>query len=102
VTRHRESSSIVDAVEIRSVSTGTQRISDDRGMPFFCRGTHIELGLDKTRFAGSSPFLFATVMERFLALYTHLNAYVQVSVILGDDDHPLKVWPPRSGDQVLL
>ena len=102
VTRHQESSSVVDAVAITDVSPATLRIADDRGMPFFCRGSKVEITLDKTKFAGSSPFLFACVIERFLGLYTHINSFVQLSVVLGDKDHELKCWPARAGDQSLL
>ena len=101
-SNQQEASHLIDAVTISEVQAATLRMTDERGIPFFCRGTKVTITLDKTRFSGSSPFLFASVMERFLGLYTHLNSFVQLSVVLDGDEQPLKVWPARAGDQSLL
>ncbi|MGB2064029.1 MAG: type VI secretion system baseplate subunit TssF [Marinomonas gallaica] len=97
-----ENESVVNAVQIQSVSPSTMRILDDSGIPFFCRGSQVTLLLDESRFAGSSPYLFAAVLERFLGLYTQINSFVQLTVELQGREMPLCAWPPRSGDQALL
>ncbi len=97
-----ENESVINAFEINSVESSTARIVDRSGMPFFCRGSKVMFTLDETRFAGSSPYLFASVIERFLGLYTHINSFVQLSVKLSGSHKTLKQWPPRAGEQTLL
>ncbi len=101
-SRSRENANAADAVHISRVAPATMRMVDERGIPFFCRGSRVGLSLDPTRFSGNSPFLFATVLERFLGLYTHVNAFIQLSVELDGEETPLKVWPARAGEQALL
>lgn len=42
-----------------------------------CRGTEVRLEFDPRAYAGSEMFLFATVLERFLALYTSINSFTR-------------------------
>jgi type VI secretion system protein ImpG len=51
---------------------------------------------------GSGLFLFASVLERFLGLYTTLNSFTQLVATTRQRDKPIKLWPPRTGEQVLL
>lgn len=97
-----ENDSAINAVQIQSVEASTVRIVDPNGMPFFCRGNKVTLLLDESRFAGSSPFLFASVLERFLGLYTQINSFVQLTVMLQGREEPMRTWSPRSGEQTLL
>lgn len=89
---------------IRSVSSKPHfaRVSSEHGMAFV-RGKRVEITLDERRFAGSGAFLFCTVLERFLGLYTSLNSFSQLS--LKSDmrgDKVAYVWPPRAGLKVVL
>jgi type VI secretion system protein ImpG len=68
----------------------------------FCRGVEVELELDEQKYVGTSPFLFASVIERFLALYTSVNSFTQLVVRTKQGTSELKRWPPRAGDQLLL
>ncbi|SIQ95841.1 type VI secretion system baseplate subunit TssF [Marinobacterium stanieri] len=101
-SRSRENANAADAVRVSRVAPSTMRMVDERGIPFFCRGSRVSLGIDSTRFSGNSPFLFASVLERFLGLYTHVNAFIQLSVELDGEETPLKVWPARAGEQALI
>jgi type VI secretion system protein ImpG len=66
-----------------------------------CRGIEITLDFDEEKF-GSSAFLFASVLERFLALYASLNSFVELVVTTGGSDSELNRWPPRPGEMPLL
>ncbi len=66
------------------------------------RGLEVELTFDEDRFAGSSAFLFATVLERFLALYAPINSFVQTVAVCRQREGELKRWPPRAGQRALL
>jgi type VI secretion system protein ImpG len=68
----------------------------------FCRGLEVTLQLDEEKFTGGGVFLFASVLERFLGLYTSLNSFTKTVVTTQQREEPLRRWPPRAGEQVLL
>jgi type VI secretion system protein ImpG len=51
---------------------------------------------------GSGVFLFASVLERFLGLHATLNSFTQLIATTRQRETPIKRWPPRAGEQVLL
>jgi type VI secretion system protein ImpG len=46
-------------------------------------------------------FLFASVLERFLALYSSINSFTRL-VASTKGRGELRRWPPRAGEKVLL
>ncbi len=68
----------------------------------FCRGLEVTLQLDEEKFTGGGVFLFASVLERFLGLYTSLNSFTKTIARTNKREEPLHEWPPRAGEQVLL
>jgi len=78
------------------------RIGSPNGETALARGFDIVLELDPNHYIGSSPFLFASVLERFLGLYVSMNSFVRLSVTLKGKDGVLKRWKPRAGTQTLL
>ncbi|HAA72242.1 MAG TPA: type VI secretion system baseplate subunit TssF [Planctomycetaceae bacterium] len=68
----------------------------------FCRGTEVTLELDEDKFSGGGMFLFASVLERFLALYTNLNSFTSTVLTTPQRESPLKRWPPRAGHTPLV
>jgi type VI secretion system protein ImpG len=68
----------------------------------FARGVGVQLDLDEERFQGSGAFLFASVLERFLALYTSINSFTQLEARIRRGSELLKRWPPRAGEVQLL
>jgi type VI secretion system protein ImpG len=42
------------------------------------------------------------VLEKFFGLYTSLNSFAQLVAITRQREEPLKRWPPRAGEQILL
>lgn len=68
--------------------------------PGFCRGLEITLELDEDRFVGAGMFLFATVIERFFALYASVNSFSKL-VLKTKQRKELRRWSPRSGEKIL-
>lgn len=67
----------------------------------FARGLDVFLDLDETKFVGTSGFLFASVMERFLALYASVNSFSRLTAKFKQSESEFKRWPPRAGEQPL-
>jgi type VI secretion system protein ImpG len=84
--------------------TSRQIVGRPRSMPWngFCRGLEVTLELDEEKFIGSGVFLFAAVLEKFFGLYTSLNSFTQLLAKTRQREEPLKRWPPRAGEQILL
>jgi type VI secretion system protein ImpG len=68
----------------------------------FCRGVEVSLTFDEQKYVGASVYLFAAVLERFLALYVNLNSFSQLVARTQQGEADFKCWPPRAGDQPLL
>jgi len=66
------------------------------------RSTRVEMELDEEQFAGGGALLFSTLVERFLALYASMNSFTQLQVRTRQRKEPLKEWPPRAGQKILL
>lgn len=65
-------------------------------------GTEVRLTLDEEAFAGSSLFVFAQVVSRFLGLYVHLNSFTRLVLISGQSGKELLRCEPRSGSLTLV
>lgn len=68
----------------------------------FCRGVELTIEFDEDRFAGGGPYLFACVLERFLAMYASLNSATRLVARSKQREGYWKRWPFRSGDKTLL
>lgn len=66
------------------------------------RGVEVGVELDETKFVGNSGVLFATVLERFLALAVSVNSFSRLVARYRQRDTVLKAWPPRVGDRPLV
>ncbi len=77
------------------------RVSSEHGIAFV-RGRKIELEFDEEKYPGGGLYLFASVMERFLALYASMNSFTQVSVRSRQRRKQVTEWPPRAGWRALL
>jgi type VI secretion system protein ImpG len=84
----------IEAVQHRHVSMRMGRT--------FCRGIEIELALNEDKFVGSSAYLFASVLEHFLAHYVSINSFTRLVVKSIQQQKVIKAWPPRNGNRILL
>ncbi len=100
----------VDSPETRMLIGGLIGIESHRtvarvGGPVaagFCRGIESTLHLDEENFSGNSPFLFASILDRFMALYVSLNSFSRTLVTTNKRSEVFCSWPPRAGRRVLL
>lgn len=99
-----------DSAETRSIIAGIVAVQSrptvqplrDRFGSTFVRGTQVTVELDEERFTGSGLFLFASVLERFLAQYCTINSFSQLVAKVRQREGELHRWPPRAGEQVLV
>jgi type VI secretion system protein ImpG len=99
-----------DSTVIRQQIAGIINVASRRvvgrpaSMPWngFCRGIEVTIEFDEDKYVGSGVFLFATVLEKFLGLYSSLNSFTQLIARTKQREEPLKRWPPRAGEQILL
>ena len=81
------------------------RLRGDRGAgsDVHCRGVEIKILFDDEKYADHSMFLFATVLERFLALYCSVNSFSQLTIgTIERKGEVVRQWKPRTGERVLL
>lgn len=74
------------------------------GEPFatLVRGTEIRLTVDEPSFVGAGLQLFAQVLDRFFALYVHINSFTQLKLLSAQTGDTLVSCPRRSGEEALL
>jgi len=77
------------------------RIEGEHGLSF-ARGRRVEIMLDEDQFAGGSVYLFASVLERFLGVYTGLNSFCVLAVRTRQRKEVLREWPARAGVKALV
>ena len=75
------------------------RVVSDTGVAF-CRGTDVTIEFDEQQYVGTGVFLLASVLERFLGLYSAVNSFSRLTVKTRKG--VLKQWAPRAGEQILL
>ena len=77
------------------------RVASDDGIAFV-RGRQVQITFDEEQFVGGGTYLFASVIERFLSLYASLNSFSQLIAKTEQRKEPLRQWPPRAGQAILL
>ena len=73
----------------------------DEGMAFV-RGVKIDIEFDEDQFVGGGVYLFASVLEHFLALYASLNSFTRMRATTKQRKEALCEWPPRAGQKILV
>ncbi len=77
------------------------RLVSDDGIAF-ARGWEVGIEFDEEQFVGGGVYLFAAVLERFLANYTTLNSFTQMTARTPQRKEPVRQWPPRAGQKILV
>jgi type VI secretion system protein ImpG len=82
-----------------------RRISEIHGGAV-ARGMEVTIAFDEDKYVGSSWFLLAAVLEKFLGLYVSINSFSQLVATTTERERNhkpwIKKWPPRAGEQKLL
>ncbi len=77
------------------------RVAADQGIAF-ARGRRVELEFDEEQFPGGGMFLFASVLERFLAMYASMNSFTQLAARSRQRKRVVREWAPRAGARTLI
>jgi len=77
------------------------RVASEYGVGF-ARGTRVEIEFDEEQFSGSGAYLFASVLEKFLSLYTSMNSFTQLVARSRQRKEVLEEWAPRAGQSMLI
>jgi type VI secretion system protein ImpG len=77
------------------------RVMSEHGLSF-ARGRRVELEFDEDQFAGGGAYLFASVLERFLALYASLNSFTVLAARTQQRRSMMREWEPRAGWKTVL
>jgi type VI secretion system protein ImpG len=93
-------SAVAGLVSVSSTPAVARLRGPGRGA--IARGTEIRLALDPRRFTGGDSFLFASVLERFFALYGSVNSFTRTVATVEGREGELCRWPPRAGATPLL
>jgi type VI secretion system protein ImpG len=101
---------LTDSTATRRQITGISRVSTRRVVrqvgsrigAGFVRGIETTIEFDEEQYVGSGLYLFSSVLERFLALYTSMNSFNELVAVTKQREGILKRWPPRTGEQILL
>ena len=74
------------------------------GKPFSClaRGVEITITIEEDNFVGSGLHVFANILDRFFALYVHINSFTQIILKSKKTGEVLLTCQPRSGDSSLV
>lgn len=91
----------IDSISGLSVQPVVRPVNRD-GHRQLVEGLHIAIKIDRQRFEGSSPVLFAEVLRRFFALFASVNMLTELSLETHDIKGKLKTWPPMAGEQIVL
>src|SRR5258708_40036022 len=77
------------------------RVISENGIGFV-RGRQVEIEFDEEQYVGGGVYLFASVLEHFLGLYASINSFSQLLARTQQRKEPLRQWPPRAGQAILL
>jgi type VI secretion system protein ImpG len=96
-----------DSGETRSIISGVRSVQSRHvigrvGPSGLGRGVEVTISFDEKRFTGSGLYLFACVLERFLALYCSVNSFSRLVATVEGRKEELRRWPPRMGEKILL
>ena len=87
-------------MNVRSEPTFT-RVTSEHGLSF-ARGRLVEIELDEEQFTGGGAYLFASVMERFFALYASITSFTSLVARTRQRKRELARWAPRAGSKTLV
>jgi len=83
------------------VSVNSRRVLGRSGGAL-CRGVEVTVEFDEDRFTGNGMFLFASVLERFLALYSSVNSFTRTVATVARREGEYRRWPARVGETIVL
>ncbi len=68
----------------------------------FCKGLEITLTVDPAYYAGSSAYLFGSVLRKFFSLYVSVNSFAETVLRQTTQEGIWKRWSPMTGKKATL
>jgi type VI secretion system protein ImpG len=93
-----ETKQLVEALVRVEARNSTARLGNGGMVP----GTDVRLEFDPAAIDRASAFLFGSVLDRFLGLYTSLNSFTRLSVFMKGQSKAIATWPARAAERPLL
>jgi type VI secretion system protein ImpG len=93
--------SLIDSLVRISSSPSIARVPGP-GIGGFCRGLDVRVEFEPGPFDSGQGFLFASVIERFLALYASLNSFSRMTAVVRGRTDTVRTWSARAGHRILL
>ena len=95
-----------DSPATRAMIDGVQSVSGKRALGRYggavCRGVEVAVGFDEDRYTGNGLYLFASVLDRFLALYASVNTFTRTVATVARREGVYKRFPSRIGERLVL
>lgn len=91
---------LVDGLKAVSSENCVQRIGSA-----FARGTLVKLMFEDENFTGDSAYLFSSILNQFLGMYTSINSFTKLSATTVKRDAQKGkpwTWPPQTGNRTLI
>ncbi|MEZ6062310.1 MAG: type VI secretion system baseplate subunit TssF [Planctomycetaceae bacterium] len=95
-----QSQSLIDGIVKMTCSPTVQRVGGA-----FARGVEVHLVMDDERYSGDSAYLFASVLDRFFAMYTTINSFTRLTATTRDNESreaETWKWTARAGEKPLI
>lgn len=92
---------MIDGILSVSTRRTVARVPSRHG-PGICRGVEIEVQFDEDRYPEHSLYLFASVLESFLAQYCSINSFTKLVAKTKRREGEFCSWPPRAGERDLV
>lgn len=90
----------IDSLQSMAVKSGMHRVGPaDRSA--WCMGSEVALTFNESDATGSR-YLFAAVLERFLALHAAANSFTAVTALSQQRKNRMALWLPRAGTRPLI
>lgn len=79
------------------------RVRGEHGLSF-ARGRRVSIEFDEDQYSGGGIYLLASVLERFLALYSSMNSFSALRALVRSKNrvYTLREWEPRAGHRPLI
>ena len=94
-----ETHALLDAIVSIGSTRATARLPGSGAM---VRGLDVTIEMDARRVESGGIYLFAMLLDRFLALYVSINSFSRLSVRLRGRDEMFCRFAPRAGTKALL
>lgn len=91
----------IQGISALSTIRVARQISTPNGLTV-ARGIETTVHFDEQMFVGSGVYLFASILERFFALYVTVNSFNEMVAVSKQRGAIIKRWPPRNGEMNLL